>query len=379
MVDLAADWAEAGTAVEAAVRRVLASGEFVLGPETAAFESEIAERVGTRFAVGVGSGSEALELALRALGAGPGDEVVTSAFTHFATVEAILRVGARPVFADIEPEGFGIDPSGVEAALTGRTRAVVPVHLFGRCADVARVREVAEAAGIPVVEDAAQAFGAARSGQRAGAFGRLGCFSFYPSKVLGALGDAGMLTTDDPELAARLRLLRSHGTARGDVHVLPGTTSRLDSIQAAALRAKLPFLKGWIEGRARNARIYREELDGCPGVWLPGAGPDEEVVFAQYTLRCAEAPRVRAALAAAGVEWRHYYPRPAAAQPALGALRCEAGTFPEAERCCAEVLSIPVRASVPPAGIREIARVIRDAAAPESSGDRDEDGDGDGL
>jgi len=361
MVDLAADWAEAGAAVEAAVRRVLASGEFVLGPETTAFEGEIAERVGTRFAVGVGSGTEALALALRALGVGPGDEVVTSAFTHFATAEAILWTGARPVFADIEPGGFGIDPAGVEAALTHRTRAVLPVHLFGRCADVARVHGVAEAAGIPVVEDAAQAFGAGRSGRRAGAFGRLGCFSFYPSKVLGALGDAGMVTTDDPELAARLRLLRSHGTARGDVHVLLGTTSRLDSIQAAALRAKLPFLKGWIEGRVRNARIYREELDGCPGVRLPEAGQDEEVVFAQYTLRCAEAPRVRAALAAAGVEWRHYYPRPAAAEPALGALHCATGSFPEAERRCAEVVSIPVRASLPPAAIREIARVVRGA------------------
>jgi dTDP-4-amino-4,6-dideoxygalactose transaminase len=179
--------------------------------------------------------------------------------------------------------------------------------------------------------------------------------------VLGALGDAGCVTTEDPELASRLRLLRSHGTARGDLHVLPGTTSRLDSIQAAALRARLPFLKGSLEGRARNARIYREELEGCPGVRLPEAGPGEEVVFAQFTLRCAEAPRVRAALAAAGIEWRHYYPRPAAAEPALGARRCAPGRFPEAERRCDEVLSIPVRASLPPAAVREIAGVIRGA------------------
>src|SRR5262245_1899376 len=362
LVDLAAEWAEAAPAVEAAVRRVLASGEFVLRPETAACEAEIAERVGTRFAVGVGSGSEALELALRALGVGPGDEVVTSAFTHFATVEAILRVGARPVFADVEPDGFGIDPAGVEAALTPRTRAVLPVHLFGRCADVEGVGRVAGAAGIPVVEDAAQAFGAARAGRRAGAHGRLGCFSFYPSKVLGALGDAGCVTTEDPELAARLRLLRSHGTARGDLHLLPGTTSRLDSIQAAALRARLPFLKGSLEGRARNARIYREELEGCAGVLLPGATPGEEVVFSQLTLRCSAAPRVRAALAAEGIEWRHYYPTPAAAQPALGALRAAPEQFPEAEQRCAEVLSVPIRGSLEPAAIREIARVIRAAA-----------------
>jgi len=362
MVDLSAEWAEAAPAVEAAVRRVLGSGEFVLGPETAAFEGDVAERVGTRFAVGVGSGTEALGLALRALGVGPGDEVVTSAFTHFATVEAILWVGARPVFADVEQDGFGIDPAGVEAALGPRTRAVVPVHLFGRCADAERVGAAAAAAGVPMVEDAAQAFGAARSGRRAGAFGRLGCFSFYPSKVLGALGDAGCVTTDDADLAARLRLMRSHGAARGDLHVLAGTTSRLDSIQAAALRAKLPFLKGSLEGRARNARIYREELEGCAGIVLPRAGADEEVVHSHYTLRCDEAPRVRAALAAAGIEWRHYYPRPAAAEPALGRLRCAAGAFPEAERRCVEVVSVPVRASLPPPAIREIARVVREAA-----------------
>jgi dTDP-4-amino-4,6-dideoxygalactose transaminase len=363
MVDLSAEWADAAPEVEAALRRVLRSGEYVLGPETAAFESEIAARVGVRFAVGVGSGSEALELALRALGAGPGDEVVTSAFTHFATVGAILRAGARPVFADVEPGGFGVDPDGVAAAIGPRTRAVVPVHLFGRCADLVRIGALAEAAGVPLVEDAAQAFGAARGGRPAGGSGRLGCFSFYPSKVLGALGDAGCVTTDDPGLAECLRRLRSHGVSRDGRHELVGTTSRLDSIQAAVLRARLPFLKRSLEGRARNARIYREELDGCSGVSLPPAGADEELVFACYTLRCAAAPKVRAALAAAGIEWRHYYPRPACAEPALGPLRAAAGSFPEAERRCAEVVSIPVRASLPPAAIREIARVVRDAAA----------------
>jgi dTDP-4-amino-4,6-dideoxygalactose transaminase len=370
LVDLAADWAEAAPAVEAALRRVLASGEFVLGPETSAFEAELAERVGTRFAVGVGSGTEALALALRALGVGPGDEVLTSAFTHFATVEAILWVGARPVFADVEADGFGIDPARVAAALGPRIRAVVPVHLFGRCADAAGVAAAAKAAGVPVVEDAAQAFGAARGGRRAGAWGRLGCFSFYPSKLLGALGDGGCVTTDDPELAARLRRLRSHGGADGGVHALAGTTSRLDSIQAAALRARLPFTKASIEGRARNARVYREELEGCPGLRLPEMPSGEEVVFASYTLRCDQAPRMRAALAAAGIEWRHYYPRPAAAQPALGALRCAPGTFREAERRCAEVVSIPIRASLEPDAIREIARVVREAAGRGSGSDR---------
>jgi len=363
MVDLAGDWAEAAPAVEARVLAVLRAGEFVLGPETAALEAEIAARVGTRFAVGVGSGTEALLLALRALDVGPGDEVVTSAFTHFATVEAILWAGAQPVFADVEPGGFGIDPDAVARALSPRCRAVVPVHLFGRCADLKRLRAVADAAGVPLVEDAAQAFGAGRGGRRAGAWGRFGCFSFYPSKVLGAVGDAGCITTDDADLDSRLRLLRSHGAGADGPHRLLGTTSRLDSLQAAALRARLPFLKASLEGRARNARIYREELSGHAGLLLPGAGADEEPVWSQYTLRCEAAPRVREALRRAGIESRHYYPEPAAAQPALGSRRAPPGTFPEAERCCAQAVSLPIRASCAPETIREIARVVRSALA----------------
>jgi dTDP-4-amino-4,6-dideoxygalactose transaminase len=361
MVDLAADWAEAGPAVEQAMRRVLASGEFVLGPETAAFEAEVATRVGTRFAVGVGSGTEALTLALRALGVGRDDEVATSAFTHFATVEAILQVGAVPRFVDVEPDGFGMDPAALEAALGPRTRAVLAVHLFGRCADVERLRTVADGAGLPLVEDAAQAFGAARGGRGAGAWGRLGCFSFYPSKTLGALGDAGCITTDDPELALRLQLLRSHGVGPDRRHAVAGTTSRLDSLQAAALRAKLPFLKGWLEGRIRNARIYRDELEGCPGLALPSEARDEQNVWSQYTLRCADAPQVRRALAGEGIEWRHYYARPVSAEPALAGLRPRPGALPEAEQRCVEVVSVPIRASLAPDAIREIARVIRRA------------------
>jgi len=362
MTDLAADRAEAAPALEAAVLAALRSGRFVLGPETAALEAEVAARVGTRFAVGVGSGTEALVLALRALGIGPGDEVVTSAFTHFASVEAILWTGARPVFADVEPDGFAIDPAAVARVLGPRCRAVLAVHLFGRCADVRRLRALADSAGVALVEDAAQAFGAARDGRRAGAWGRLGGFSFYPSKVLGAVGDAGCVTTDAPELDARLRLLRSHGAAGDGSHRLVGTTSRLDSLQAAALRALLPHLKTSLEGRARNASIYREELAGAPGLALPGAAPGEEPVWSHYTLRCEAAPRVREALRAAGIESRHYYPLPAAAQPALGALRAAPGSFPEAERRCREVVSLPIRASLAPAVIREIAGVVRAAA-----------------
>jgi dTDP-4-amino-4,6-dideoxygalactose transaminase len=362
MVDLAADQAEAAAAVQDAVARVLRSGAYVLGPETEAFEREVAARCGVGFAVGVGSGTEALFLALRALGVGAGDEVLTAAFTHFATVEAILLAGATPVFVDLAADGFGIDASRLAAAATSRTRAVVPVHLFGRCAEIERVVAWADAAGVPVVEDAAQAFGAARGGRCAGAWGRAGCFSFYPSKVLGALGDGGCVTTDDPALAERLRALRSHGAGSDGVHRIAGTTSRLDSLQAAALRAKLPFLDGWLAARARNAVLYAEALAGCAGVRLPAAEAGEGVAWGHYTLRCDEAPRVREALARAGIEARHYYPRPASAQPALGPLRAPAGRFPEAERRCAESVSLTVRPSCPPAAIREIAAVVRASA-----------------
>jgi dTDP-4-amino-4,6-dideoxygalactose transaminase len=367
IVDLAAEYAEVGAAVEEAVLRVLRSGRYVLGPETAAFEEELAALVGVPFAVGVGSGTEALVLALKAAGVEPGDEVVTSAFSFIATVEAILQCGARPVFADIEPEGFNLAPSGFEAAVTQRTRAVVPVHLFGRCADMPRIAAIAERHGVAVVEDAAQSIGAARAGRRAGAWGAAGCFSFYPAKNLGGAGDGGGVTTSEPEVAERLRLLRSHGTCAAGGHRLTGTTSRLDSLQAAVLRAKLPYLRVWTDTRARNAGIYAEELAGCPGVVLPGGAPDEEIVWSQYTIRCREPGRVRAALEARGIEWRHYYPRPVCEEPGLGGFRRPAAAFPEAARACAEVISLPVRASCSPEVIREIAGVIRDALGARSS------------
>jgi len=362
IVDLAAESIETGPAVEAAVLRVLRSQQYILGPETAAFEAELAERIGVEFAVGVSSGTDALVLALRAAGVGPGDEVVTSAFSYFATVEAILLAGARPVFADIEPDGFGVDPICVEAALGPRTRAILPVHLFGRCADMPRLEALARARGIAIVEDAAQAIGAGRAGRKAGAWGLAGCFSFYPSKNLGGVGDGGCVTTDDPQLAERVRLYRSHGCAQDGSHQVLGTTARLDALQAAALCAKLPFLDGWTQARARNARIYAEALAGCEEIAIPSAGADETPVWNHYTIRSRRAGVVRAALEAEGIEWRHYYPMPVASQPALGEARCAPGRFPESERACAETLSIPVRPSCSPATIEHIADVIRRSA-----------------
>jgi len=360
LVDLAAEYAEVGPAVEAAVTRVLRSGRYVLGPETAAFEEEFARSVGVAHAVGVGSGTDALHLALRALDVGPGREVVTSAFTYFAVVEAIVQTGARPVYADVDPD-MNLDPDALAELVGPRTAAIVPVHLFGRCADMERIREIA--GRIPVVEDAAQAVGAARGGRRAGSLGRAGCFSFHPSKNLGGVGDGGAITTDDPELAWRLRLLRSHGQTEKGSHALVGTTSRLDAVQAAALRAKLPHLARWNAARARCARLYAEALADAPGVRVPRAAPGEEPAWHQLTLRVSEPERVRAALEDAGIEWRHYYPAPVYRQPALGAEALPEGTCPEAERAAREVVSIPVRPSLEEAQVLEVAAVIRRACA----------------
>ncbi len=362
MLDLAAEYAEVGADVEAAVLRVLRSGQYVLGPETAALEAEVAQLVGTRFCVGVGSGTEALILVLHALGVRPGDEVITTGFTYFATVEAILWCGARPVFADIERDSFNVDPHALEKAIGRRTRAILPVHLFGRCADMAAISRIAEAHGIPVIEDAAQAIGATRDGRGAGAWGRAGCFSFYPSKNLGAAGDAGCVTTDDEELANRVRLLRAHGCQQRDYHHELGTTSRLDSVQAAVLRAKLPRLAGWNAARARIARRYTEALRGIDGLLLPSSGADEVAIWNQYTIRSREPEPVRQALGAAGVEWRHYYPLPVYRQAALGEACLPSGALPEAEGACREVISLPIHPWLHEDAVAEVAQIIRGTA-----------------
>lgn len=363
ILDLAAEWAEVGADVEAAVLRVLRSGQYILGPETTAFEHAIADLAGTRHCIGVGSGTEALWLTLVALGIGPGDEVVTTPFTYFATVEAILWTGATPVFADVERASFNLDPARAEAAIGPRTKAILPVHLFGRCADVTRLGAIAARRGVPVIEDAAQAIGAARGGRRAGALGLAGCFSFYPSKNLGAAGDGGCVTTDDDGLAETLRLLRAHGSPQRDVHERLGTSSRLDSLQAAILRAKLPRLAGWAAARAERATRYTERLSGCRGVVVPGAGRDEVHVWNQFTIRCKDAARVRAALDAEGVEWRHYYPTPAWEQPALAGRGRLAAPCPESLAACREALSLPVYPQLPLEAVDRIAGVVRAAAA----------------
>lgn len=360
MEDLAAEREVVGEAVDAAALRVLRSGRFLLGPETAAFEAAMAAAVGVDFAVGVASGTQALELALRACGIGPGDEVLTTPFTFFATIEAVLLVGATPVFGDVEAGWFNLDPQTLDARTTARTRAVLPVHLFGRCADMGPIADFAAARDLPIVEDAAQAIGAARGGRPAGAWGAAAGFSFYPTKNLGAAGDAGCVTTDDPELADRLRRLRHHGQDSVGCHTLPGTNGRIDEIQAAILRAKLPYLKRWNDRRARHAARYAQLLSDCPDVVVQTVGPAEIPVWSQYTLRSPRAGALRRALAEAGVETRHYYPRPVYREPGFArALRPTEGLLrPEAERACAEAMSLPVHPWLPDGAVERVCEVI---------------------
>ena len=355
--DMAAELAPVRAELEAAVARVIASGRFIGGPEVEAFERELAAAVGARRAIGVSSGTDALIASLLALEVGPGAEVVTTPLSFFATAEAILWTGATPVYVDVERGGFHLDPAGLEAARSPRTRAIVPVHLFGRCADVARIRAFADRFGIAVVEDAAQAIGASRGGRRAGAGGRAGCLSFYPSKALAAAGDGGAICCDDDALAEALRSLRHHGAGVGG-HVRIGTTSRLDSLQAALLRVKLPHLPRWLAARAAVVASYRARLAASADVWIPKPSADEEPAWSQLVIRSEKSDAIRRALDEAGIESRHHYPRPLYREPAFGAGRLPLGTCPEAERACAESISLPLYPRLAPESIDRICDVV---------------------
>lgn len=344
-LNLQAQFAEIREEVMDAIRRVMDSQRFILGEEVRAFEEEVATLVGTRAAIGCASGSDALLLALMALGVGAGDEVVTTPFTFVATAGAIERLGARPVFVDIRPDTFNIDPSGIEAAITPRTRAVIPVHLFGLMADLDPILKVTGAHGLAVIEDAAQAIGASYRGAPAGSLGSAGCFSFFPSKNLGGAGDGGLITTNDLALADRLRLIRVHG-ARDKYHYeVAGINSRLDALQAAILRVKLRHLEKWTEARRRNADRYRRlfnEAGLAQRLMLPVSPGDCFHVYNQFTLRSPERDRLRAFLADRGIPTEIYYPAPLHLQRAFTDLGYGPGAFPVAEAASSEVLSLPI-------------------------------------
>jgi dTDP-4-amino-4,6-dideoxygalactose transaminase len=367
-LDVPAAYAELRDDLDEAARRVMASGQFILGPDVAAFEEEFAAYCGARHAIGVGSGLDALRLILLGYGLGPGDEVVVPSNTFIATWLAVSQVGAAPVPVEPDPETHNVTAAGVEAALTARTKAIMPVHLYGQPADMDELAALGRDHGIPVIEDAAQAQGARLRGRRAGALADAAGFSFYPGKNLGALGDAGAITTDDDALADRVRLLRNYGSSRKYHHDVPGMNSRLDSLQAAFLRVKLRRLDEWNERRRAVAARYLELLDGVDDLVLPAVPDWAEPVWHLFVVRHPRRDELQERLAAAGVDTIIHYPIP---PHRAGAYAEEFGgrSLPVAERLADEVLSLPMGPHLPLPDVERVADAVR-AACGELAGAR---------
>ncbi len=375
-VDLVGQYATIKDDVDAAVSRLFAEQKFVLGDEVAEFECDIAEYCDSRDAIGCASGTDALVLSLMALEIGPGDEVITSPFTFFATAGAIHRVGAKPVFVDIDPVSFNFDPAQVETAITEHTRAIMPVHLFGQCADMEPLWRLAVRGGLAIIEDACQAIGAEYRGRRAGVLGTLGCFSFFPTKNLGGAGDGGLITTDDPDLAARLRRLRVHGDQGGYQHTEVGINSRLDALQAAVLRVKLAHLEDWTKARQQNAKRYGElfrHYSLLDAVELPTILPERRHVFNQFCLRVKGGRRdsLIEFLRERKIGCAVYYPLSLHLQECFQSLGHQPGDFPEAEAASREALALPIfpelRASQQEIVVRTIAQALDRLPAGDNS------------
>jgi dTDP-4-amino-4,6-dideoxygalactose transaminase len=354
-------WSE----IQSAISDVVRSGHFVLGPQVRAFEAEVAESLSVKHAVACNSGTDALVLGLRALGIGPGDEVITTPFTFYATAEAISLVGAEPVFVDIEPRTFNIDPSQIAGALTPRTKGIVPVHLFGHAADLDPILEIARARGLAVLEDVAQAFGGSYRGRPLGSLGHAGAFSFYPTKNLGAFGDAGLLATNDDRVAELARKLRTHGSLSRDRNELIGYNSRLDEIQAAILRVKLPHVESWNRQRQRAAATYRRLLADVAGISPPVVEDYADHVFNQFTVRVSDRDRdaVQKSLAESGIGTNVYYSVPVHRLPVYADHHCD---LPVAESAAREVLSLPMGPMLSNAAIGRVVDALRSACASEA-------------
>lgn len=344
-LDLKAEYATMKEEIRAAVDRVLESQQFIMGPEVKQLEAEIAAFVGSRFAIGCASGSDALLLALMALGVDAGDEVITPPFTFVATAGSISRLKARPVFVDIDRETYNLDANRLEAAITSRTRAIMPVHLFGLAAEMEKITAIARAHHLPVIEDAAQSIGARYRDQYAGNIGSCGCFSFFPSKNLGGAGDGGMITSNDPELAERISVLRDHGSRKKYQYDLLGMNSRLDSLQAAILLVKFRHLEAFTQARQRNARRYGQlfrqaGLDKV--IALPVQPEGSRHVYNQFVIRTPQRDPLREHLRQCGIPTEIYYPSPLHLQPAFAGLGYRPGAFPESEEASQHVLALPV-------------------------------------
>jgi len=345
LLDLAAQYEPIREELLAAITRVCDSQRFILGAEVDALERELAAYLGVGHAVAVSSGTDALLVAMLALGIGPGDEVITSTFSFFATAGCVARLGATPRLVDIDPDTYNLDPAGVRAALSPRTRAIVPVHLYGLCADMDPILAAAAERGVPVIEDAAQAIGATYKGRSAGAMGAAGCYSFFPTKNLGAFGDAGLVTSNDPALAREVRLLRNHGAEPKYFHKRIGGNFRLDALQAAVLRVKLPHLADWTAARRRNAERYRRrfaEAGLVNRVGLPAEPPDCLHIFNQFVVRVPRRDAVRAHLTASGIGTEIYYPVPFHLQECFASLGHRRGDFPHAEAAADSTIALPI-------------------------------------
>jgi dTDP-4-amino-4,6-dideoxygalactose transaminase len=363
LLNLRAQHDEIRAEIREAVERVIDSQQFILGPEVGQFERCLAEYCGVEHAIGCASGSDAVLLALKAARIGPGDEVITTPYTFFATAGAIIHAGARPVFADIEPVSFNLDPARFEEAAKQhpKARAVIPVHLFGACAQMDAIGEVARGRQMVIIEDAAQAIGAEHNGTRAGALSMIACFSFFPTKNLGAFGDGGALTTRDAELAARLRVLRAHGSRERYCYEAVGYNSRLDALQAAVLSVKLRYLDAWTAARQRNADLYRQRLAGAGfPITLPSTQPwQSRHVYHHFNIRAARRDALREFLIAEGIGAEIYYPKPLHLQECFGGLGYRAGDFPEAERLASEALALPVHSELREGDIDAVAEAIQ--------------------
>jgi dTDP-4-amino-4,6-dideoxygalactose transaminase len=341
MVDVVGQYQKIKTEINEAALRVLESGQYILGKEVAEFENEISGYLGVKFAIGCASGTDALMVAMMALGIGPGDEVITTPFTFVATTETIVLLGAKPIYVDIDPKTFNLDPLMVEAAITGKTKCIIPVHLYGQAVDMDPLLEIAKRHGIPIIEDMCQAIGADYKGRKVGGFGSIGCISFFPSKNLGAFGDAGMLVTNDATLAEKLRMIVVHGSRVRYKHEILGVNSRLDALQAAMLRVKLRYLDQWIKERRKAASIYNRLFEHS-GVEVPFEASYGKHVFHQYTIRLKKRDEVVRYLGEKKIPHAIYYPIPLHLQEAYKALGELKGKFPITEQAASDVLSLPM-------------------------------------
>lgn len=351
ILDLTAQYKSIKNEIDTAIKNVVDSQHFILGPEVENFEKEISAYCGTKYAVGVASGTDALILSLKALGIGQGDEVITTPFTFFATAESISLVGAKPVFVDIDPGTYCMNPELIEDKITKNTKAIMPVHLFGQCADMDRILEVARINNLKVIEDTAQAMGATYKGRQAGSMGDAGALSFFPSKNLGAFGDGGMVITNNKDIAETIKMLRVHGSTVRYIHSEIGTNSRLDALQAAVLRVKLKYLDKWLESRRRIGQYYNDHLQDNKALAVPAAPSYNTHTYHLYTLRVKPGPeKLSRSLNEAGIEARTYYPVPLHLQECYKDLGYKKGEFKVSELAASQTFSIPI---YPELGVNE--------------------------